>query len=148
MRAYVCLIPCMLSGERHERGDILVADQESGSARMGFEWAAFEPPDWLEGVPELQDVGEPVEGTLIFRYTLLECDVQFSVKARIGIPVAVVSVDGEEGVPNVQCDESYQFLGCISAAAGGIRWAPGGCTPESRPAEEYEALTWGLRDGA
>ena len=56
MRAFVCLIPHMLRGERFERGDMYVPDEHSGSACMGLEWAWFEPPDWLEGVPELLEL--------------------------------------------------------------------------------------------
>ena len=85
---FIALFDIEWHGESFGRGDIVSIESDAVPPGTGISWAYFSPPKDLEGTPKLAHVADDGSGDLVFRYTVAESKMSFTVKARVGLPLA------------------------------------------------------------
>lgn len=150
MNYYVCLLDCDCDGVAYNRADIIV--RKPGEGPPGVGWAGFTPPEGLSGNPQLMHVADNETGDLVFRYAITETKMGFVIKARIGLPQAVVLIEppgsiAKDAPPEPESKPVLRFGGAGLAVTSGrsvVRW--GRCRPTPKPAEKYDPWRWATKD--
>ncbi len=146
---YVCLLDCECNDVSYHRGDIVI--REPGVGPPGVPWASFDPPADLKGTPALIHITDNGSGDLVFTYSIEEVEAGFVVRARIGLPQAVVVIEApgrsaarDHAPPEAKGKPVLPFHAGIAAtkSRGNVRWAPGGCKPTSKPKEPWDPLRY------
>ena len=141
MKHYVCLVSVEWKRESYIRGDIAITDPEEVPPAVVF--ASFVPPEGLAGTPVLGHLEDPGTGDLVFKYQIEETKTRFVLKARIGIPIATLTVvTDSDGVHPQPADHAAPLDAATTNLRALVRW--GKCQPEPLATGDWDALRWGL----